>query len=103
MMNAGGIRVSPIEVEAALTEHPGVTEAGACEVRIGPETTIIAAFWSGPAPLSDESIRAFAADRLATYKIPRLFVRLDQLPRGANNKLLRRALRQDWETLNDQA
>lgn len=97
MMNAGGIRVSPIEVETALTDHPGVTEAAACEVRVGPETTVIAAFWSGPAPIAEGQLRAFAAERLASYKLPRLFVRVDHLPRGANNKLLRRALRQDWE------
>jgi len=102
MMNAGGIRVSPIEVEGALIEHPGVTEAAACELRVGPETRIIGAFWTGPDPIEEDDLRAFAAERLAGYKIPRLFVRVDQLPRGANNKLLRRKLRQDWEMSHGQ-
>lgn len=103
MMNAGGFRVSPIEVEQVLCAHGGITEAAACALRLGPDTSVIGAFWSGPAPIADGDLRAFASERLAAYKVPRLFIRLDQLPRGANNKLLRRKLRQDWETLNDQA
>jgi acyl-coenzyme A synthetase/AMP-(fatty) acid ligase len=103
MMNAGGVRVSPIEVETAVAQHPGISEVAACEVRVGPETTVIAAFWTGPEALDDTSLTAFAAERLARYKTPRLWVRLDGLPRGANNKLLRSKLRKDWETAHGQA
>mgnify|MGYP002630931036 FL=1 len=98
MMNAGGTRVSPVEVETALGTHPGIQEVAACEVRVKADASVIAAFWTGPAPLSDTELAAFAAERLARYKCPRLFVRMDALPRGTNNKLLRRKLRQDWET-----
>lgn len=98
MMNAGGTRVSPVEVETALGTHPGIQEVAACEVRVKADATVIAAFWTGPAPLSDTELADFAAERLARYKCPRLFVRMDALPRGTNNKLLRRKLRQDWET-----
>ncbi|SMY07450.1 class I adenylate-forming enzyme family protein [Flavimaricola marinus] len=102
MMNAGGFRVSPIEVEAALSLHPGIRDVAACEVRVGPDTTVIAAFWTGPDALDDAELAAFAGERLARYKTPRLWVRLDGLPRGANNKLLRRQLRTDWETAHGQ-
>ena len=103
MMNAGGIRVSPLEVEAVLSAHPGLAEVACAEVRLTPDTTLIAAFYTGPEALDDAELAAFAAQGLAAYKVPRLFVRVEALPRGANNKLLRRRLRRDWEDRHGQA
>lgn len=97
MMNAGGFRVSPIEIEAALATHPRITEAAAVELPVKADTTVIAAFYVSPVVIDDDQLAAFCAARLARYKTPRLFIRCDALPRGANNKLLRRRLRQDWE------
>ncbi|UWQ34792.1 acyl--CoA ligase [Leisingera sp. M527] len=92
MMNAGGYRVSPIEVETALVSHPGITQAGAAAVEVKPETFIIAAFYTGPEEVNAAELQAFASQRLARYKQPRAYVYLDALPAGANGKLLRRAL-----------
>ena len=92
MMNAGGYRVSPIEVETALAAHPGITQAGAAAVEVKPDTYIITAFYTGPEELNAEHLQAFASQRLARYKQPRAYVHLDALPTGANGKLLRRAL-----------
>lgn len=92
MMNAGGYRVSPIEVETALAAHPGITQAGAAAVEVKEDTYVIAAFYTGPEELKTEDLQAFASQRLARYKQPRAYVRLDALPTGANGKLLRRAL-----------
>ncbi|KIC26689.1 MULTISPECIES: class I adenylate-forming enzyme family protein [unclassified Leisingera] len=92
MMNAGGYRVSPIEVETALAAHPGITQAGAAAVEVKEDTYIIAAFYTGPEELKTEDLQAFASERLARYKQPRAYVHLDALPTGANGKLLRRAL-----------
>ncbi|MCV2881080.1 class I adenylate-forming enzyme family protein [Actibacterium sp. XHP0104] len=93
MMNAGGFRVSPLEVERALAEHPAVTEAAATEVEIKPGVTVIAAFYTG----TETDLTAFAAERLARYKQPRLYVHMEALPKGGNGKLNRRALRLGWE------
>ena len=92
MMNAGGYRVSPVEVEAALSTHPGITQVGAAEVEVKADTRVIAAFYTGPAPLDEAELRAWAAERLARYKQPRAYIYLPSLPSGANGKLLRRAL-----------
>jgi acyl-coenzyme A synthetase/AMP-(fatty) acid ligase len=102
LMNAGGYRVAPAEVEAALLEHPEVTEAAVVERRVGPETTVVAAHYVAGRAISEADFADFLGPRLARYKTPRLFVRMDALPRGPNGKLDRRALRQQ-ETPNGDA
>ncbi|UWR24020.1 class I adenylate-forming enzyme family protein [Sulfitobacter sp. S190] len=92
MMNAGGFRVSPIEVEQAIATYPGVTGVGCAEVSVKADTTVIAAFYTSKEPLDEVALRAFVAEKLARYKQPRLYVRLDALPVGANNKILRKKL-----------
>lgn len=103
MMNAGGFRVSPIEVESALITHPAIDEAAATEVTVKAGTSVIAAFYVAPAPLDPENLAQFAAQRLARYKCPRLFVHMNTLPRGGNGKLLRKALRDDYQAHHDPA
>ncbi len=93
MMNAGGVRVSPLEVEAVLDSHPDILESAVCALEVKPGVTVIAAFYVAETALAQEDLDAFAAARLARYKQPRVWRRIDALPRGANNKLLRRALR----------
>lgn len=102
MMNAGGYRVSPIEVETALALHPDVHEAAAVALPIKADVTVIAAFYTSADVIEEDELAAHCATHLARYKAPRLFIRKDVLPRGANNKLLRRALRSQWETENGQ-
>ena len=92
MMNAGGYRVSPVEVETVLAAHPGIEQAGAAEVRIRDGVGIIVAFYTGPAALDEGELRAYVEGRLARYKQPRAYLHLPALPTGANGKLLRRAL-----------
>jgi acyl-coenzyme A synthetase/AMP-(fatty) acid ligase len=92
MMNAGGYRVSPLEVEIALAGHPGVTQVGVAEVEVKEDVRIIAAFYTGPRELDAADLGAYVSDKLARYKQPRAFVHLPALPCSANGKLLRRAL-----------
>ena len=93
MMNAGGYRVSPLEVEAVLNAHPGITQAGVTDIEVRQDARIIVAFYTGPAELDESALSAYVRDKLARYKQPRAYVHLPALPAGANGKLLRRALR----------
>lgn len=92
MMNAGGYRVSPVEVEAALSTHPGITQVGAAAVEVKQDTSVIAAFYTGPEELDENALRTYVSEKLARYKQPRAFVHMSALPTGGNGKLLRRAL-----------
>jgi acyl-coenzyme A synthetase/AMP-(fatty) acid ligase len=92
MMNAGGYRVSPVEVESVLSRFPGITQVGAATVEVKQDTFVIAAFYSGPDRLDEDALHAYVQANLARYKQPRAFVYLPELPTGGNGKLLRRAL-----------
>lgn len=92
MMNAGGFRVSPLEIETVLAAHPGITQIGVADVEIKQDAKIIAAFYTGPAALDDTALRTYVKDKLALYKQPRAYIHVPALPTSANGKLLRRNL-----------
>ncbi len=95
IMNAFGYRVSPQDVEAALAGYPGVADVACAEVKVRADVSVIAAFVV-PAPgvvLDAASIKTFAAEHLAAYKCPREIYFVEALPRTANGKIMRRALR----------
>lgn len=96
MMNAGGYRVSPLEVEAALSDLPGITEIGVTDCEVKADARLIIAFYTAQEPLDEAGLKIAATERLARYKQPRAFVHLPELPRNPNGKLLRRALRDIW-------
>lgn len=95
LMKALGYRVSPLEVEAVLAEHPAVAEVACAEAHVRADVSVIAAFVVLHTGQHAESgdIERFAAERLATYKRPRAIVFVDALPRTANGKIMRSALR----------
>ncbi len=92
MMNPGGTRVSPLEVEATLAKYPGLTEVGVAQVEVKPGVNIIAAFYTAPAPLDETHLRAYVEANMARYKQPRAFIHVPSLPTGANGKLHRSSL-----------
>lgn len=97
MMNAGGYRVSPIEVEQALLGFDGLTAVAAAQVEVKADTHVIAAFYTSPAPLDETALRAYVKGKLASYKQPRIYMHIDALPLGGNGKILRRQLRTTWK------
>jgi acyl-coenzyme A synthetase/AMP-(fatty) acid ligase len=103
MMNAGGVRVSPIEVESALNAHPAILESAAAEVGVKADTTVIAAFYVANGRVETAELERFVAGRLARYKCPRIYTRVEALPKGPNGKLLRRRLREIYEETHGHA
>ncbi len=99
MMNAGGYRVSPLEVEAVLATCPGVTQVAVTDIAVKEDARVIMAFYTGPAVVDPATFEAHARARLAAYKCPRGYFHVKSLPTGANGKLLRRALRPIYEAL----
>jgi acyl-coenzyme A synthetase/AMP-(fatty) acid ligase len=94
MINAGGYRVSPLEIEQVLLAMDGITEAAAIEQPVKEGVSVVAAFYVATQPIDDNVLITHCAERLARYKCPRIFTRIDALPKGANNKIRRKELRQ---------
>jgi benzoate-CoA ligase family protein len=99
MIKAGGIWVSPVEVENALAEHPAVLEAGVVG-RMDTDELVkpVAFIVLKPGYASDEAlqneVKQFVKDRIAPYKYPRWIEFVEALPRTATGKLQRFRLRQ---------
>ena len=100
MVLRGGENVYCAEVESALFEHDAVAECavfGVPDDRLGEEVAAAVVVKPGAAPTADE-LRAFCAERIAKYKLPRYVWLLDEaLPRNANGKFLKRQLRDDLD------
>jgi acyl-coenzyme A synthetase/AMP-(fatty) acid ligase len=102
VMNPGGFRVSPHEVEAAIAGLAGLTDCAVAEVKLPSGVSVIACGYVAGFPLDDAALLAHAAQSLARYKQPRFWHHLDHLPRNANNKLDRRLLRQILQERTEQ-
>ena len=96
MIKAGGIWVSPAEVEAVLVEHPDVLEVAIVGDRDGAGLETVIAFVVARAgrEIDAASIDAHCRARMAAFKRPRRVVVVDQLPRTATGKIRRFALRE---------
>ena len=103
MMNAGGFRLSPIEVEREFTGAHGITQCAAIEVTLKPGTQVIALCYTAESAVQQSTLEALATQRLARYKQPRIYHHSDTLPTSANGKLLRRVLRSQIEAHYGQA
>ena len=94
MMNAGGFRVSPIELEYCLSQVQGITSMACVEVEIKTDAKIIVAFYTSASSDIETHLKDHAQMHLANYKRPKAYVLLDALPQNANGKINRNALRQ---------
>jgi benzoate-CoA ligase family protein len=96
MIKAGGIWVSPAEVEAALIEHPAVLEAAVVGGRddAGLEVAVAFVVPRQGAEIDADAIDAHCRSRMAAFKRPRQLIVLDALPKTATGKIRRFALRE---------
>lgn len=94
MMNAGGFRVSPIELEYCLSQVQGITSLACVEVEIKTDAKIIVGFYTSASSDIETHLKDHAQLHLADYKRPKAYVCLDALPQNANGKINRNALRQ---------
>ncbi|MBO0728586.1 MAG: benzoate-CoA ligase family protein [Acidimicrobiaceae bacterium] len=96
MIKAGGIWVSPAEVEAVLIEHPDVLEAAVVGGRddAGLETTVAFCVARSGHAVDPDAIEAHCRARMAAFKRPRRIIVVDELPKTATGKVQRFILRE---------
>ncbi len=94
LINRGGQKVSPREVESVLMSHPSVAEAVAFAMpheRLSEEVAAAVVPRDGAA-LTEADLRAFAALRLADFKVPAQVAVLAEIPKGPYGKVQRTGL-----------
>ena len=98
MIIRGGHNVVPGEVEAALFEHPAVTEAAVAGVPHPVLGEDVAAWVVLRRAASTDELRSFLLGRLADYKVPRRISVVGALPRNESGKVLKSELVREDQT-----
>lgn len=92
LIDVGGLKVNPLEVEDVIRQHPGVAACVAVPIRLSETICRIKAVVQ-PADLANppsvEDLRRFTRARLTPHKVPRIFELRDSLPTSATGKILR--------------
>ena len=95
VINRGGEKIHPQEIENVLLTHPAVASVavvGAPHARLGQVPAAFVTARQGHGEALDESLRAWCAERLTRYKRPAVIEVTDALPVGPTGKILRRVL-----------
>jgi acyl-CoA synthetase (AMP-forming)/AMP-acid ligase II/acyl carrier protein len=94
LINRGGEKISPMEIDEVLTQHPAIAEAAAFSIphsRLGEDLAAAVVLRPGMTATTVE-LRKYLQEQLAPFKVPgRIDIR-DQLPKGKTGKILRRQL-----------
>jgi oxalate---CoA ligase len=96
IINRGGEKIAPREVDDVLMDHPAVAQVvtfGLPHDKLGEEVAAAVVLREGQAA-SEQDLRSFAAARLADFKVPKKIVFLAEIPKGATGKLQRIGLAQ---------
>ena len=91
IINRGGEKISPLEVDGILSDHPAVGQCVTFAVphaKLGEDVGAAVVLKEGQSA-TDREIRDFASQRLAAFKVPRKILILDEIPKGATGKLQR--------------
>lgn len=91
IINRGGEKVSPREVDEVLLDHTDIVQVVTFAIphkKLG-EDVGAAIVLAESAELDEHAVRAYAASRLADFKVPNTIVFLDEIPKGATGKLQR--------------
>jgi O-succinylbenzoic acid--CoA ligase len=91
---SGGENIYPAEIESVLLSHPNIKDAGVIGVEDKKWGQTPHAFVVVNEELPIADLITYCQTRLASYKVPKDYTFLDELPRNASNKLLRRELKE---------
>jgi len=92
LINRGGEKISPHEVEDALLQHAAVTEAVAFSLPDAKYGETVGAVVVLVGDASEDELRAWCGERLAPFKVPVRIVPMDAIPKGPTGKIQRRTM-----------
>ena len=91
IINRGGEKVSPREIDEILMDHPAVAQVvcfGMPHPKLGEEVAAVVVLREGQ-QASERDLQAFVAARAADYKVPKKVLFMEEIPKGATGKLQR--------------
>lgn len=100
IINVGGEKVSPIEIENAAGQFPGIYEC-ACAGVPDPDEVFgqipVLFYVTNDENLSTDELNAFLVKQLERYKLPKQYIRVDEIPRNVMKKIDRKGVRRLWD------
>ena len=96
IINRGGEKIAPLEVDNVLMEHAAVAQAVTFAVphdKLGEEVAAVVVLREN-ATADEKTLRAFVGEHLTDFKVPRRIVIVDEIPKGATGKVQRIGLAQ---------
>jgi long-chain acyl-CoA synthetase len=99
IINYGGVKIQPADVEAVLCAHPDVKEAALVGIADPMAGELAIAFVVLRRAVSDDELRKFCATRIDVPRVPVGFIAIDKIPRNAEGKILREPLREHGSAL----
>ncbi|MBT9312781.1 AMP-binding protein [Leptothoe kymatousa] len=88
IINRAGEKISPREVDEVLLDHPAIEQVvtfAAPHTLLGEDVAVAVVLKAG-ASVSEQTLKEFAAERLADFKVPRVVLFLDEIPKGPTGK-----------------
>src|SRR6201992_1980441 len=91
MINRGGEKISPLEVDTVIMDHPAVAQVVTFAMphdKLGEDIAAAVVLREGAA-CDERELRAFVGSRVADFKVPQKIMFLSEIPKGATGKLQR--------------
>ena len=101
IINRGGQKVSPSEVEAVLISHPAVREAtvfGVSHLRLG-EAVVAAVVLNNSQTITERELRQYSTEKLAPFKVPQQIIIVEEIPKGHMGKFQKNKFSQNFSHL----
>ncbi|GAE27815.1 long-chain-fatty-acid-CoA ligase [Halalkalibacter wakoensis JCM 9140] len=92
---SGGVNIYPKEIEDVVVQHPDIFETAVIGVPHPVWGETVKVIYASKADLPEQELRSFLQDKLAAFKIPKIYKQVEALPRNASGKILKQQLREE--------
>ena len=90
---SGGVNIYPKEIEDSMLSYKGIFEVAVIGVPHPEWGETVKAVYAAKMEIDEDELKAYLEEHLAKYKIPRIFERVEALPRNASGKILKQSLK----------
>lgn len=98
MIISGGVNIYPFEIEQELLKYDLIEDIAVVGEPHREWGETVKAFYVSDSDIDESKVKAFLSDRLASHKIPRIYQRIDEIPRNSTGKTLKHILRNGAES-----